>query len=58
VRKIGTSSITYRIEIWRLNGRGGPHLSATGEITTVHIARLKGKLLPMPLPASIRKKLK
>ena len=58
VRKIGTSSITYRLEVWRLNGRGGPHLSATGEITSVHVARLKGKIHPAPLPAAIRKKLK
>jgi acyl-CoA thioester hydrolase len=57
VRKIGTSSITYRLEIWRLNGRGGPHLSVRGEVTTVHLARLKGKLRAAPLPASIRKKL-
>lgn len=57
VRKIGKSSIQYRFEIWRLNGRGGPHLSATGEITTVHVARLKGKVQPAPLPAAIKKKL-
>jgi len=57
VRKIGTSSIAYRFEIWRLNGRGGPRLAATGEITAVHLARVKGKLAPAPLPASIRKKL-
>jgi len=58
VVKIGTSSIKYRFEIWRLNGRGGPHLAATGEITTVHVARLKGKIQPAPLPMAIRKKLK
>jgi YbgC/YbaW family acyl-CoA thioester hydrolase len=57
VRKIGTSSIAYRFEIWRLNGRGGPHLSVTGEITSVHVARLKGKIRPAPLPAAVRKKL-
>jgi YbgC/YbaW family acyl-CoA thioester hydrolase len=56
--KIGRSSIRYRFEIWRLNGRGGPRLSATGEITTVHVARLRGKLAPAPLPAAIRQKLK
>ncbi len=58
VRKIGTSSITYRFEVWRLNGCGGPHLSATGEITSVHVARLKGKIRPAPLPATIKRKLK
>ena len=57
VRKIGTSSIAYRLEIWRMNGRGGPQLAAKGEVTTVHLARLKGKLRAAPLPASIRKKL-
>ncbi len=58
VKKIGASSVAYRFEIWRLNGRGGPHLSATGEITTVHVSRLKGKIRPAPLPAAIRNKLK
>ncbi len=57
VRKIGTSSIRYQFEVWRLTGRGSPQLSATGEITTVHVARAKGKLRPTPLPAAIRKKL-
>jgi acyl-CoA thioester hydrolase len=58
VGKIGTSSITYRFEIWRVNGRGAPRLSATGSITTVYVVRLKGKLGPTPIPASIKKKLK
>ena len=58
VRKVGTSSVCYRFEIWLLNGRGGPHLSATGEITTVHVSRVKGKIRPAPLPAAIKKKLK
>jgi len=58
VRTVGASSINYRFEIWRLTGRGGPHLSATGEITTVYVSRLKGKLRSAPLPAAIRKKLK
>lgn len=58
VAKIGGSSVRYRFEVWRLNGRGSPHLSATGEITTVHVARVKGKLRPAPLPAAIRKKLR
>lgn len=58
VRKIGTSSIRYHFEILRLNGRGGPHLAATGEITTVHVARVKGKTRPTPLTAAIKKKLK
>ncbi len=58
VAKIGTSSISYRFEIWRLNGRGGPHLSATGAITTVHVARLRSKLQAAPIPAAVKKKLK
>ncbi len=58
VEKIGTSSITYRFEIWRVNGRAAPCLSAKGTITTVYVARLKGKLGPAPIPASIKKKLK
>jgi acyl-CoA thioesterase FadM len=29
----------------------------TGEITSVHVARLKGKIRPAPLPAAVRKKL-
>src|SRR5471032_859944 len=36
VGKIGTSSVTYRLEIWRVNGRGAPVLSATGVITAVY----------------------
>ena len=58
VRKIGASSVAYRFEIWRLNGRGGPQLAATGDMTTVHVSRMKGKLRPAPIPAAIRKKLK
>jgi acyl-CoA thioester hydrolase len=58
VGKIGKSSITYRFEIWRVNGRGAPRLSATGVITTVYVARLKGKLGPAPITAAIKKKIK
>jgi len=58
VKKIGGSSLTYRFEIWRVKGRGAPNLAATGEITSVHVTRVKGKLRAAPLPASIRKKLK
>jgi len=58
VGKIGKSSVTYRLEIWRVNGRGAPVLSATGIITAVYVTRLKGKLGSAPIPAAIKKKLK
>ena len=58
VDKIGQSSIAYRFEIWRVNGRGAPRLSATGTITAVYVTRLKGKLGPATIPAVIKKKIK